>query len=721
MQSTPKSSGSRVIRTAIVGTGYIAEFHARAIRALNGVELVGVCDTNVERARSFAAQWKIPAAFGSLGSMLESLDVDCVHVLVPPDQHFAITRQALEAGAHVFVEKPMCASPEEADQLLEISLRKGRLIGVNHNFLFTRAYEKLRDANRTGKLGPLDYVAINYLFELGQIRSGPFDAWMIRKPGNVILETGPHLLSILLDLVGTPDNVSVAVDRKAEIPGGNHVFRRWRIHGTVGRAAIDITMNLGPGFSQRTIYARGLFGAARADLDANTCAIDRSPLTTDLNRYHRSRLLAKQFRSQGREMLADYVLSVLKIRRRGGPFECSILDSIAAFYSGLDKPGPLDNRIDGQFGRDVIAWCAKIIRAADIEGPEAAPALRKPAPKILANKPTVLVIGGSGFIGRELVQQLLASGYTVRAMARGSTALLDALGSDRLEVFRGDARSVSDLKSAMEGIEYVYDLATSAPKTWAEGLRDIVEPARMLGEVCLAADVKRLIYTGTIASYYAGAHAQTITEQTPLDGKIKRRNYYSRAKAAAEEILQDMHRTRGLPVVIFRPGIVIGKGGNPFHWGVGKFEEGSCAVWGDGNNKLPFVLVSDVASALVRGIQVPGIDGQSYNLVDIPLLNARDYIDALQRLAGISMTVRYRPIWRFYASDFFKWLVKLAVRHPDRIRVPSYHDWESRTHKAIFDCSRAREQLNWKPVSDLNRMIDEGVGGSLQAWLEACR
>lgn len=85
------------------------------------------------------------------------------------------------------------------------------------------------------------------------------------------------------------------------------------------------------------------------------------------------------------------------------------------------------------------------------------------------------------------------------------------------------------------------------------------------------------------------------------------------------------------------------------------------------------------------------------------------------------MTVRYRPIWRFYASDFFKWLVKLAVRHPDRIRVPSYHDWESRTHKAIFDCSRAREQLNWKPVSDLNRMIDEGVGGSLQAWLEACR
>ena len=147
--------------------------------------------------------------------------------------------------------------------------------------------------------------------------------------------------------------------------------------------------------------------------------------------------------------------------------------------------------------------------------------------------------------------------------------------------------------------------------------------------------VKRLIYTGTIDSYYAGSHAGTITEKTPLDRNIKRRNYYARAKAAAEDVLTDMYRNEGLPAVIMRPGIVIGPGGNPFHWGVGKWSsEGVVEIWGDGMNMLPLVLVSDVATGLVRAMEVQGIEGRSYNLVDVPMLSARDYIAELERLAG---------------------------------------------------------------------------------------
>ena len=116
----------------------------------------------------------------------------------------------------------------------------------------------------------------------------------------------------------------------------------------------------------------------------------------------------------------------------------------------------------------------------------------------------------------------------------------------------------------------------------------------------MAARVKRLIYTGTIDSYYAGKNAGTITEETPLDPTIARRNHYARAKAGAEVVLMDMHRTQALPVVIFRPGIVIGRGGDPFHFGVGRFTEGICEVWGDGNNTLPLRLVTDVAAGYCR-------------------------------------------------------------------------------------------------------------------------
>ena len=101
------------------------------------------------------------------------------------------------------------------------------------------------------------------------------------------------------------------------------------------------------------------------------------------------------------------------------------------------------------------------------------------------------------------------------------------------------------------------------------------------------------------------------------------------------------------------------------------------------------------------------------------LLTARDYLEELQRHSGTKLDVRYHAIFQFYLTDLIKWFVKLLVRHPDRGRIPSYRDWESRTQKAIFDCSRARTELNWTPASDRQRMIDEGIGGSLKAWLKA--
>jgi ornithine cyclodeaminase/alanine dehydrogenase-like protein (mu-crystallin family) len=75
---------SQPIRAGIVGTGYIADFHAHAIRQLEGVELVSVCDASLGSARSFAARWGVEGAFDSVESMLQHQRLDCIHVLVPP-------------------------------------------------------------------------------------------------------------------------------------------------------------------------------------------------------------------------------------------------------------------------------------------------------------------------------------------------------------------------------------------------------------------------------------------------------------------------------------------------------------------------------------------------------------------------------------------------------------------------------------------------------------
>ena len=96
----------------------------------------------------------------------------------------------------------------------------------------------------------------------------------------------------------------------------------------------------------------------------------------------------------------------------------------------------------------------------------------------------------------------------------------------------------------MSGIDFVFHLARAHVQTWDDYLRHDVEPTRLIADACLEAGVKRLIYTGTITSYYTGSDAGTITEQTPLDQAIVRRDYYSRAKAAAESILMEMYRTK---------------------------------------------------------------------------------------------------------------------------------------------------------------------------------
>ena len=230
-----------------------------------------------------------------------------------------------------------------------------------------------------------------------------------------------------------------------------------------------------------------------------------------------------------------------------------------------------------------------------------------------------------------------------------------------------------------------------------------------VAEVALEANIKRFIYTGTIDSYYAGARAGFITEATPLDPGIERRNLYARAKAASEVLLMRMYKEQGLPLVIVRPGVVIGRGGSPYHWGVGMWRhDGVCEVWGEGRNPLALALVEDVAAGLILTMTTQNIEGRSFNLVGDATLTAREYLDELDRAAGIRIEGHYTPIVHFYRDDLLKWIVKMLVRHPER-RVPSWRDWEGRTQKARFDCTAAKTVLGWRPCADRTELIRRGI------------
>ena len=294
---------------------------------------------------------------------------------------------------------------------------------------------------------------------------------------------------------------------------------------------------------------------------------------------------------------------------------------------------------------------------------------------------------------------------------------LQARASLPIEVAEGALDDAAAVGRALQGIEVVYHLAKAVGQRWQDYVDNDQKPTRVLAEAALAAGVKRFIYTGTIDSYDAASPSTVINGSTPLDPAIASRNLYARSKAACEALLLEMHRSKGLPLVIFRPAVVIGEGCPPAHWGVGMFHSDTrVQYWGDGQNKLPLVLVDDVADALVLGLDKPGIEGQSFLLTDDPLLSAREYVEAVSTLTQTKLRATPTPIWKFFVLDVAKELVKNAIRHPNR-KTPSHHDWACRQLAARFDNSRSRQVLGWQPVGTREGLIERGVAASVRHYL----
>ena len=110
-------SGQR--RVALVGAGYISDFHLDALKKLPAVRVEAICDVSESRAKALAARFGVPQVFTSIEGLLASGSCDCAHVAVPPDRHHAAARQLLEGGLHVLLEKPMATSAADCLDLVQ--------------------------------------------------------------------------------------------------------------------------------------------------------------------------------------------------------------------------------------------------------------------------------------------------------------------------------------------------------------------------------------------------------------------------------------------------------------------------------------------------------------------------------------------------------------------------------------------------------------------------
>jgi predicted dehydrogenase len=187
------------LKIAIVGCGKIADGHVEEILKMPEVaRVVAVCDLELLMAEQVALRYGIDRFYDRFDRMLETEKPDVVHVTTPPEAHLPLALAAIDAGCHVYVEKPFTLNAADSRRLLEHAERAGRKVTIGYSYLFDPPALAMRELLDRGVIGEPVHVEIFYGYNL----AGPFGSavlgdathWVHRLPGKLIHNNIDHIL-----------------------------------------------------------------------------------------------------------------------------------------------------------------------------------------------------------------------------------------------------------------------------------------------------------------------------------------------------------------------------------------------------------------------------------------------------------------------------------------------------------------------------------------------
>ncbi|MEO5582308.1 MAG: Gfo/Idh/MocA family oxidoreductase, partial [Saprospiraceae bacterium] len=150
------------IKVGVVGTGFIGPAHIEALRRLTNIEVVALCEVNMELATSKAAQLGIDRAC-TFDQMLAMDDIASVHICTPNFLHFSQAKAALLAGKHVICEKPLAKDLHEAEELVAIAKSTGLVNAVHFNLRYYPLIRQMKIMREKGELGDVYSILGSYL------------------------------------------------------------------------------------------------------------------------------------------------------------------------------------------------------------------------------------------------------------------------------------------------------------------------------------------------------------------------------------------------------------------------------------------------------------------------------------------------------------------------------------------------------------------------------
>ncbi len=193
-----------VYRAALIGVGDIATKHVEAVRHMGArIDLLAAVARHDDRVRAFCAKHDIPASYTDTTAMLETERPDLVLIATPPHAHYPLIMQALESGAHVLCEKPLCASLAEFDAIAATEARTGCAVSTVFQWRFGSGAQHLKRLIDTGELGrALVGVCQTLWYRDAVYYAVPWRGKWATEIGGTTVSHGIHLMDLFLWLMG---------------------------------------------------------------------------------------------------------------------------------------------------------------------------------------------------------------------------------------------------------------------------------------------------------------------------------------------------------------------------------------------------------------------------------------------------------------------------------------------------------------------------------------
>lgn len=336
--------------------------------------------------------------------------------------------------------------------------------------------------------------------------------------------------------------------------------------------------------------------------------------------------------------------------------------------------------------------------------------------------PKALVTGATGFIGRHLLRKLQDSQYSVvrclvrspssvEALMVSSTASPMASSATNVEPILGSLTYQNDCHQAVAGTNVIFHCAAAKSGPIASMYYNSVVGTRNLLDAAINSDtLERFVHVSSFAVYgTAQLRAGTIVdESTPLERELRRRNDpYAYVKLKQEELVWEYRAKHGLPVVVLRPGVVYGPGGDPISRRVGIRLFGTLLNAG-GRNTLPVSYVENCADAIVLAGQHTDAEGEVFNVLDGDPVSCNRFLSGYRREVGGLRTVRFPYPLMLLLSGSIDWYSRHSRGQipPVLNRYLAASTWK----RMRFSNRKLVEQLGWTQ----NVSTETGLGATFE-------